>query len=151
LHLREFVQPLLTSIVVPLPNTDWPAILTHSRTTCLERPHTILARSNGWIENYNYCYKPGLLRFLLQNPNLTLFGSYHKAEPYHIVWFRFSPNLSHILGTCPSHVFMFSHLLKSVTHVPHHGIHSFHHLRHGLHLEFKYIKKGGYISSCYCL
>jgi hypothetical protein len=37
---------------------------------------------------------------------------------------------------------MFSHLLKSVTHVPHHEIHSFHHLRHGLHLEFKlYIRR----------
>jgi hypothetical protein len=43
----------------------------------------LLARSNGWIENYNYCRKPGLLRFSRQNPNLTLLGSYHKAEPYY--------------------------------------------------------------------
>jgi hypothetical protein len=63
--------------------------------------------------------------------------------PTAIVWFQFSPNLSHILGTCSSHVTMFSHLLKSVTHVSHHEIHSFHHLRQGLHLEFKfYIKRG---------
>jgi hypothetical protein len=59
-----------------------PEILTHSR-TCLESPHKILARSNGRIDNYNYCRKPGLLRFLHQNPNLTLLGLYHKAEPYH--------------------------------------------------------------------
>lgn len=63
--------------------------------------------------------------------------------PTVIVWFWFSPNLSHVLGTCSSHVTMFSHLLKSVTHVLHHEIHSFHHLRHGLHLEFKfYIVRG---------
>jgi hypothetical protein len=65
------------------PNSDWPEILTRSRTTCLEIPHKILARSIGRIEKYNYCRKPGLLRFLRQNLNLTLLGSYHKAEPYH--------------------------------------------------------------------
>jgi len=53
------------------------------------------------------------------------------------------PNLSHVLGTCSNHLTLFSHLLKSVTHVPHHRIHSCHHLRHGLHLKFKfYIKRG---------
>jgi len=63
--------------------------------------------------------------------------------PTVIVWFRFSPNLSHVLSTCSGHITLFSHLLKSVTHVPHHGIHCFHHLRHGLHLEFKfYIGRG---------
>jgi hypothetical protein len=31
-----------------------------------------LARSDGRIENYNCCCKPGLLLFLRQNPNLTL-------------------------------------------------------------------------------
>jgi len=64
-----------------------------------------------------------------------------------IVWFQFSPNLSHILGTYSSHVTMFSHLLKSVTQVPHHKIHSFSHFRHGLHLEFKfYIGRGSFWS-----
>ena len=65
------------------PNSDWSEILTHSRTTCLKSPHKSLARSNGRIENYNCCRKPGLLRFLRQNPNLTLLGLYHKVEPYH--------------------------------------------------------------------
>jgi len=55
------------------PKFDWPEILTHK----------ILVRSNGWIENYNYYRKPGLLHFLRQNPNLTLLGLYHKAKPYH--------------------------------------------------------------------
>ena len=44
----------------------------------------MLARSNGRIENYDNCRKPGLLCFLRQNPNLTLLGSYHKAELYHL-------------------------------------------------------------------
>ena len=63
-------------------NCDWHEILTHSRKICLESQHKSLARSNGRIENYNCCRKPGLLRFLRQNPNLTLLGSYHKAKPY---------------------------------------------------------------------
>jgi hypothetical protein len=67
------------------PKYDWPEILTHSSTTCLESPYKILGRSNGWIENYNCCRKPGLLRFLRQNPNLTLLGSYHKAAPYQMI------------------------------------------------------------------
>jgi hypothetical protein len=65
-------------------NSDWPEILTHSRKTCLKSPHKILDQSNDRIENYNCFYKPGLLRFLRQNPNLTLLGSYHKAELYHL-------------------------------------------------------------------
>jgi len=74
---------------------------------------------------------------------IRIFNPPWPFSPTTIVWFRFSPNLSHVLGTCSSHVTMFSHLLKSVTHVPHHKIHSFHHLRHGLHLEFKfYILRG---------
>jgi len=71
------------------PNSDWPEILIHSRKTSLESPHKILARSNGRIKNYNCCRKPGLLRFLRQNPNLTLLGSYYKAEPYHYGPFQF--------------------------------------------------------------
>jgi hypothetical protein len=43
----------------------------------------MLAQSNGRIKNYDCCREPGLLRILRQNPNLTLLGSYHKAEPYH--------------------------------------------------------------------
>jgi hypothetical protein len=46
-----------------------------------------LARSNDRIKNYDCCRKPGLLRFLRQNLNLTLLGSYHKVEPYHQVFF----------------------------------------------------------------
>jgi len=42
----------------------------------------MLARSNGRIDNYNCSRKPGLRCFLRQNPNLTLLGSYHKAESY---------------------------------------------------------------------
>ena len=63
-------------------NSDWPAILTQGRKTCLESPHKILPGSNGRIENYDCFREPGLLRFLCQNPNLTLLGLYHKAEPY---------------------------------------------------------------------
>jgi len=68
-------------------NFDWPEILNHSRKPCLESPHKSLAWSNGRIENYDCCRKHGLLRFLRQNPNLTLLGLYHKAEPYHQVFF----------------------------------------------------------------
>jgi hypothetical protein len=68
-----------------LPNSNWPESLSHSR-TCLESPYKILARSNGQIENYNCCCKPGLLRFLRQNPNLTLLGSFHKVKPYQDPW-----------------------------------------------------------------
>jgi len=53
----------------------------------MESPYKLLARSNGRIENYNCCRKHGLLCFLRQNPNLTLLGSYHKAEPYHWIIF----------------------------------------------------------------
>jgi hypothetical protein len=51
---------------------------------CLESPRKSLAWSNSQIENYDYCYKPRLLRILHQNLNLTLLGSYHKVEPYQI-------------------------------------------------------------------
>jgi len=54
------------------PNSDWPEIVTHNRKTCVESPQKRLARSNGRIENYDSCHKPGLLCFLRQNPNLTL-------------------------------------------------------------------------------
>jgi len=37
---------------------------------------------------------------------------------------------------------MFSHLLKSVTRIPH-QIHSFHHLRHGMHLNLSSTSGGG--------
>ena len=98
------------------------------------------------------------MHILHQNPNLTLPGSYKSTitniindllkiliisppwpfDPIATVWFRFSPNLSHLLGTCSSHVTMFLHPIKSVTHIPHHKIHPLHHLRHGLHLKFKF-------------
>jgi hypothetical protein len=65
------------------PISNWPELLTHSRATCLESRHRRLARSNGRIENYDYYRKPGLLCFLRQNPNMTLIGSYHKAELYY--------------------------------------------------------------------
>ena len=64
-------------------NSDWPEMLTQGRKICLESPCNIWAQSNGSIENYNCCRKPGLLRILRQNPNLTLLGLYHKAELYH--------------------------------------------------------------------
>ena len=53
-----------------------------SSKTCMESPHKILARSNDQIKTYDCCRKPGLLRFLRQNLNLTLLGSYHRVEPY---------------------------------------------------------------------
>ena len=65
------------------PNSNWAEVSTQSRKTCPESPHKILDRSNGRIDNYDCCHKPRLLRFLCQNPNLTLLGSYHKAELYH--------------------------------------------------------------------
>jgi hypothetical protein len=49
----------------------------------MESPRKSLARSNSRIENYECSCKPGLLRILRQNLNLTLLESYHKAEPYH--------------------------------------------------------------------
>ena len=67
------------------PNSDWPENLTQGIKTCVESPHKILPRSNGRIENYDCCREPGLLRFLCQNPNLTLLGLYHKAELYHVL------------------------------------------------------------------
>jgi hypothetical protein len=84
------------------PKSDWPEILTHSRTTFLESPHKILSRSHDRIENYNGFHKPGLLR---QNLNLTLLGSYHKAEPYwaghinplfHTNWALLGPELDEL-------------------------------------------------------
>jgi hypothetical protein len=49
----------------------------------MESPCNILARSKGWIVNYDCCRKPRLLRSLRQNLNLTFLGLYHMAEPYH--------------------------------------------------------------------
>ena len=60
-----------------LPNSDWHDILTQGRQTCQEPPRKISARSNGRIENYDYCCKTRQLHILRQNPNLTLPGSYH--------------------------------------------------------------------------
>jgi len=48
------------------------------------RVHVTFSSINGRIENYDCFHKPGLLRILRQNPNLTLLGSYHKAEPYQL-------------------------------------------------------------------
>jgi hypothetical protein len=58
--------------------------LTQGRTTCLETPHKILARSKGRIKNYDCCHEIGQLCNWRQNPNLIVFllpGSYH--EGYH--------------------------------------------------------------------
>jgi hypothetical protein len=57
-------------------------MLTQGSTTCLESQYKILVRFNGRIKNYDCCYKPKLMRFLYQNPNLTLLASYHKASRY---------------------------------------------------------------------
>ena len=72
-----------------LPKSNEPEVLTQGSKTCLESPYKILAQSNSRIENYDYCRKPGLLRFLRQNSNLTLLGLEHRAEPYHFI---LSPN-----------------------------------------------------------
>jgi len=92
---------------------------------------------------YGLILKTTITNIINVLPKILIISPHWPFGPTAIVRFVFSPNLSHVLGTCPSHVSMFSHLLKSVTHVPYHEIHSFHHLRHGLQLEFKsYIVRG---------
>jgi hypothetical protein len=76
-------------VILPPIDRIWSNKMKHNRFFfCLDdnTPRKILAQSNGRIENYDCCGEPGLLCILRQNPNLTLLGSYHKAEPYQAMW-----------------------------------------------------------------
>jgi hypothetical protein len=52
----------------------------------LESSRKFSARFNGWIWNYAQQRRTRRYTILRQNPNLTLHGLYHKAEPYQLVF-----------------------------------------------------------------